>query len=59
MNLIGEHTDYNNGFVFPMALPLATVIIGESKFQFQASNTCSGQNNQKIFNSLVPGLLKN
>ena len=28
VNLIGEHTDYNNGFVFPMALPLTTVIIG-------------------------------
>ena len=29
VNLIGEHTDYNNGFVFPMALPLVTVILGK------------------------------
>lgn len=26
VNLIGEHTDYNDGFCLPMALPMATVI---------------------------------
>jgi len=26
VNIIGEHTDYNDGFVLPMALPFATVI---------------------------------
>ncbi len=26
VNLIGEHTDYNDGFVLPMGLPFATVI---------------------------------
>jgi len=28
VNLIGEHTDYNDGFVFPMALPEVTLIVG-------------------------------
>lgn len=29
VNLIGEHVDYNDGFVFPMAIPLGTMIAGK------------------------------
>nr|CAD7412166.1 unnamed protein product [Timema cristinae] len=32
VNLIGEHTDYNDGFVLPMALPLGTVVVGSRNF---------------------------
>lgn len=29
--MIGEHIDYNDGFVLPMAIPLYTVIVGTKK----------------------------
>jgi galactokinase len=28
VNLIGEHTDYNDGFVLPMALERRTLLVG-------------------------------
>ena len=30
VNLIGEHTDYNDGFVFPMAIDRHTVVVGSA-----------------------------
>ena len=40
VNLIGEHVDYNAGFVFPMAIPLGTMIIGKPLDQ-SANGICS------------------
>lgn len=34
-NLIGEHTDYNDGFVLPFALPYKTIFVaGRSRSEF-------------------------
>ena len=30
VNLIGEHLDYNDGFVFPMAISAGTMIVGKA-----------------------------
>src|SRR5690606_41552381 len=31
VNLMGEHTDYNDGFVFPMAIDRAIVLVGQRR----------------------------
>lgn len=36
VNLIGEHTDYNDGFVLPIALPMVTILVGSKN----NSNSC-------------------
>ncbi|XP_050087515.1 galactokinase-like isoform X2 [Anopheles aquasalis] len=43
VNLIGEHVDYNDGFVLPMALQMATVIVGRRNGTESCCNvvTCS------------------
>lgn len=41
VNLIGEHTDYNDGFVLPFALPFKTIVVG--------SKSTSGTNKTRIF----------
>lgn len=42
VNLIGEHTDYNGGFVFPCALSFGTYVLlrknGETFFRFRSLN---------------------
>ena len=39
VNLIGEHVDYNDGFVLPMATPVGTMIIGK-ELDDPANNKC-------------------
>lgn len=39
VNLIGEHVDYNDGFVFPMAIPVGTMIVGKA-LDDSANNKC-------------------
>ncbi|KAH0956018.1 hypothetical protein HN011_009695 [Eciton burchellii] len=53
VNLIGEHTDYNDGFVLPMALPMVTVITGKShsgrKITIASSSDAIGDTNEFEF----------
>ena len=53
--MIGEHIDYNDGFVFPMAIPLYTVIVGAKNNSDQNNN----QNRLCRVKSLEPSLGEN
>jgi galactokinase len=62
VNLIGEHTDYNDGFVFPMAIPLYTIIVGarnndpEGRCRIKSlePNLLPGDYTEFIINDLKP-----
>ena len=65
VNLIGEHTDYNDGFVLPMALPLVTVVLGRKKDEngrfsvVTTSKECDFPHKvEESLSSLKPGMPK-
>ncbi len=45
INLIGEHTDYNDGFVLPVAIDRRTFVAGSARadrlVSVRSSNTCT------------------
>ena len=41
VNLIGEHTDYNDGFVLPFALPQKTIVVGSRVYNTTESSVIS------------------
>jgi galactokinase len=52
VNLIGEHVDYNDGFVFPMAIPLGTMIIGKA-LDDSSNNKCYIRTLSSKYNSFI------
>lgn len=43
VNLIGEHTDYNGGFVMPLALGKKTVVVGRGSVVPQEQTGSAGE----------------
>lgn len=64
VNLIGEHVDYCNGFVLPMALPYVTMIVGRERIGGIARiiTCCDGVNEERktefSTKNIKPGSLK-
>ena len=48
VNLMGEHTDYNGGFVFPMAIERSTVLAADEREGRRAA-MCKSQYTVKIY----------
>jgi galactokinase len=58
VNLIGEHTDYNDGFVFPIAIEYQTLIVAARREDNQATVVSASQDQPAEFAvdaSLTPG----
>uniref|UniRef100_A0A8D0ECU1 Galactokinase n=1 Tax=Salvator merianae TaxID=96440 RepID=A0A8D0ECU1_SALMN len=56
VNLIGEHTDYNEGFVLPMALEMGTVMVGSPRQDgiISVVTTAEGVEDPKMVEFPVP-----
>jgi galactokinase len=63
VNLIGEHTDYNDGFVMPFALPQRTAVAGRARADGMLRVTTLGDDGRAqhgpatAIADLVPGLV--
>src|SRR5699024_9582516 len=49
VNLIGEHTDYNDGFVMPMAIEQKTLILAAPREDSQVNVRSTAQENPASF----------
>lgn len=54
MNLIGEHTDYNDGFVLPMALPFETTIEAMRRSDGRVCLQSAGYGSTEIHRDAAP-----
>ncbi|CAN0387930.1 unnamed protein product, partial [Laminaria digitata] len=58
VNLIGEHTDYNGGFVMPLALERGTVVYGVGRLNMLTEAEAEGGGGEVRFRAdeaLSPG----
>ena len=58
VNLIGEHTDYNEGFVLPFALPQGITVEGERRDDGLLELHSGGQREVVELDGLAPGKVK-
>lgn len=54
VNLIGEHTDYNEGFVLPIAIDRETVVAGAAREDSRVSVTSLDLNERAAFDLKIP-----
>lgn len=55
VNLIGEHTDYTEGFVFPLGIELTTVVYGTGNLKINNGDSKPTTVNMKFVSATDPG----